>query len=691
MEPATAGLPDIPDGKAFRWAGIVIVLALFGFGMWSVPVAVLGPQQEHIPGDLGDARFNNYVLEHFYRYATGKEHSYWDAPFMYPYKNTIALSDNLLGTAPVYAAIRSAGFSRESAFQLWTVVLFALNFWCCFIALRKWAGVDALAACGAYIFAFGIYNMGQMGHAQVFPKFMVPLAFWFLWRYLDSGVLKWSALALLAVVYQFYCGMYLGFMLIYGLFFLALGHLVFLRRTNWWKQFLTWRYSLTWLLLLACGVVLFLPVGLPYLHMQALVLKTETGVRTFADIAGSLPRPISFFFSHPGAGSWKMFSESGLDVTPSWWDQMLFMGGMPWLSIVVALVLVRAKRISRMLRAILAALLLSFLLSWLFCMDIAGFSLYQWVFALPGFSALRSVDRIINVQVMFFVLLFVFALRPLFTAKRRAWLMALCLPLLVVQDNRWDAAWVKHFEKRDAQELVTEVKRRITREYKGPKAYDAIAYAPFLGIGDPGDAHDRLIKMHLTAMLAAQDLGVPVVNAYTGYYPDKYMGFFDGLDSAMLARWTKAQGVSPDRVQLIDGLVPTIGKTDTVRMRAANGAWVAIDPWGDRMAKADRDSLGPWESFLRLRTGDGRVAFLCPNDSFLCAEVLEQQQLSATAMDLGDYGLFTSEQQTDGSIALKASNGLYVAVDTLTHVLHATSAAIGPNEKFTLYTPPFPQ
>ncbi|MEO8733348.1 MAG: hypothetical protein ABI373_03355, partial [Flavobacteriales bacterium] len=376
MDTATTDLPALPRGKGFRWASIVIVLALFGFGMWSVPIAVLGPQQTVIPGDLGDARFNNYVLEHFYRYATGKEHSYWDAPFMYPYTNTIALSDNLLGTAPIYAAIRSIGFSRESALQLWIVVLFALNFWCCFIALRKWVGVDVLAACGAYIFAFGIYNMSQMGHAQVFPKFMVPLAFWFLWRYLARGGLKWFAFTVLAVVYQFYCGMYLGFMLIYGLFFLAVGHLVFLRNTNWWKQFLTWRYALRWLLVLALGVALFLPVALPYLRMQALVLHTEAGVRTFADISDSLPRPISFFFSHPNALSWRMLSAIGLGVTPSWWDQMLFVGGMPWLAIGVALVLVWIKRIPRAYRAILAALLLSFILSWLFCMDIAGSSLY---------------------------------------------------------------------------------------------------------------------------------------------------------------------------------------------------------------------------------------------------------------------------------------------------------------------------
>jgi hypothetical protein len=520
---------------------------------------------------------------------------------------------------------------------------------------------------------------------------MVPLAFWFLWRYLGSGGLKWFALVVLAVVYQFYCGMYLGFMLVYGLFFLALGHLVFLRHPGWWKRFLWWRYALGWILVLACGAALLAPVALPYQRMQALVLQTETGVRTFADISGSLPRPIAFFLQPSGRGVvadvrgnrigcyTQLVGPDAVCRRPAVAGHCC-RGGAGF---------AQAGYTCAAFHPCHASFLVLFQLAFLH--GHCGVFPLPMVFELPGFSSLRSVDRIINVQVMFFVLLFVFALRPLFAAPRRAWLTALLLPLLVVQDNRWDMASQMRFNKRDAQELVTEVQRRITREYKGSKMYDAIAYTPYFGIAGPGETHDRLIKLHLTAMLAAQDLGIPTVNAYTGYYPDKYMGFFDGLDSAMLMRWTTFYGVPADRVQQIDGLAPSIVKSDTVRLRAESGAWVAIASSGDRTATADRDSLGPWESFLRLRTGDGRVAFFCTNGSFLCAELEEQQQLAATAMDLGDYGLFTSEPQGDGTIALKANNGLYVTVDSVTNTLFATSPVIGPNAKFKLYTPPFPR
>jgi len=117
------------------WRAIIPV-ALFLWGMWSLPYALLNPDHALIPGDLGDARFNNYVLEHFHQYVGGGVESFWDAPFMHPEENVIARSDNLLGTAPIYDAFRRLGWDRENAFQLWILVLFALNYWGAFVALR---------------------------------------------------------------------------------------------------------------------------------------------------------------------------------------------------------------------------------------------------------------------------------------------------------------------------------------------------------------------------------------------------------------------------------------------------------------------------------------------------------------------------------------------------------------------------
>jgi hypothetical protein len=66
-----------------------------------------------IPGDLGDSRFNMYVLEHGYRWLTGLDASFWSAPFFYPFTN-----DSLLEIGPKcevprdYLPVPAKGFSR---------------------------------------------------------------------------------------------------------------------------------------------------------------------------------------------------------------------------------------------------------------------------------------------------------------------------------------------------------------------------------------------------------------------------------------------------------------------------------------------------------------------------------------------------------------------------------------------------
>src|SRR6185295_11716620 len=99
----------ISSGFVKKIPSFTLPLIFLLAGLYFVPIKIFGPGFSKIPGDLGDARFNNYILEHGHKYLTGKVDRYWDAPFMYPYKNVIALSDNLLGTVPVYSAFRMMG------------------------------------------------------------------------------------------------------------------------------------------------------------------------------------------------------------------------------------------------------------------------------------------------------------------------------------------------------------------------------------------------------------------------------------------------------------------------------------------------------------------------------------------------------------------------------------------------------
>src|SRR5690606_15956083 len=107
--------------------------------------------------------------------------------------------------------------------------LFSLNFIFCYWALYKWSGDVIISTVSAYIFAFGIYNIGHFEHIQVFPKFIAPFVVLWFWKYLKEKNIKYLLFTCLGLVFQFYCGMYLGFFLLYGLIFFLISYLLVYR------------------------------------------------------------------------------------------------------------------------------------------------------------------------------------------------------------------------------------------------------------------------------------------------------------------------------------------------------------------------------------------------------------------------------------------------------------------------------
>ena len=56
-------------------AGWVVVVAALLIGFTNYPLRVLGGHLDSLPGDAGDNRLNNYILEHGYRCLTGQSRS----------------------------------------------------------------------------------------------------------------------------------------------------------------------------------------------------------------------------------------------------------------------------------------------------------------------------------------------------------------------------------------------------------------------------------------------------------------------------------------------------------------------------------------------------------------------------------------------------------------------------------------
>ena len=193
--------------QAFPWF-------LFILGLWLIVIKPFGGHFEFVPGDLGDARFNNYILEHFFRWISGSETSYWDAPFFFPYKNITAFSDNLLGSAIFYAGLRRVGLDRESAFQGWYLLSFVFNFPVAAYVLSRYKLHPLAVGLGAFFFTFGLPLLAQESHPQLFYRFGIPLVYYFLWQLFEQPKLSSLAALVFWLVWQFFLSIYLGFFLV---------------------------------------------------------------------------------------------------------------------------------------------------------------------------------------------------------------------------------------------------------------------------------------------------------------------------------------------------------------------------------------------------------------------------------------------------------------------------------------------
>ncbi|MCK5796716.1 MAG: hypothetical protein KAI47_06015, partial [Deltaproteobacteria bacterium] len=164
----------------------------------------------HLAGDAGDTLLNNIFLEHFYRWITGHEPSYWSPRYFYPYPWTLAWSENHLGTAWIYAMGRLFGLSREAAHFGWYLVGFIANYLAAYWVGRRLRLGSLAVAAGAFFFAFGLPLTNQEGHNQLIYRWCVPLAFYAIYSFAKHQKLRDFVSALVFLAIQIYTNLYIG-------------------------------------------------------------------------------------------------------------------------------------------------------------------------------------------------------------------------------------------------------------------------------------------------------------------------------------------------------------------------------------------------------------------------------------------------------------------------------------------------
>lgn len=519
---------ESPDSK--------LSVALAAVAGWAVGLALqfrptLASGFQRVQGDWTDARLNNYILEHGYRWMLGVpgHERFWSPPVFYPATNTAAYSDVLLGVAPLYWPLRVAGLAPDSAFQLWMLALATLNFASAFVLFWRGFRCRPLAsAAGAVVLCFAAMRTSQVMHAQLIAHCYIVLAIFALLRVFEpepelrAGVTivvrrtAWIFALAVACVAQFYSGFYNGWFLCFALLIAALWSLVLPRARR--RLVLTARANARALAIAAVLAALALaPLATHYVGAER-----EVGVRSFAMVEPLLPRVESWAYlgSHSWLYGW-LASNEIFRALPLEHEHRLGIG------VATALLAAFGLWLARRRRSVQWMVLVPLTMAVLATEWPGGFTLWRGVYlVVPGANALRAVSRI-GIAILFPASLGVALLINAISRARR------------VPPSR-AAVQIRRRDQRRRTFAVAAIVAVVVAEQGGdPRSYDKLegrmrVARVAAGIGASCQAFlyttmggdDDPWSYQVDAMWASMERGVPTINGYSGGEPPGW-SFYD--------------------------------------------------------------------------------------------------------------------------------------------------------------------
>ncbi len=508
--------------------------------------------------DPGDTWFNNYLIEHAYRLWMGQLSwdDFWSANFFFPMSNAMAYSDVLISTAPLYAPFRWLGLLPDTAFQMWMIVVMALNYFAAFGFLTKGLRFSKIAATfGAFLFAFGAPRLSQLGHQQLLPHFFTIFGLWML---VDSfrESLKPNAstrfivtrlgLFWLSVVGQFYTGFYLAWMYFTMLEFFVIAALVFSQSRKQVWVFLKAAWLPFILGAISAGLILW-PLMSHYLEVTR-----EVGYRSFEEAKWMIPTLQSWIYQGDRAWIHGWMSQVKLFKIISMGHEH-HMGIGLVSSIAIAWVLFK-KRKDVWVRPMLLAMILFYVL---LTQLPGGYTLWVWGFQyVPGANAVRAISRVCLMYLVPLSIGLAFAtefwVSRLQQRKSIFLSVAILLFFILEQGQTTDA-----YDKAEPRGRVERITQALQTADKNGETSGRCGYFYYSRESPEGKDWWPWVSQ-IATMWAARDLNIPTINGYSGNFPQNWYPhfFYNGMtgeedfkkQQAGLVEWMRFRNLDPAKL-----------------------------------------------------------------------------------------------------------------------------------------------
>jgi hypothetical protein len=198
---------------ALRWREVSGVAALFAIASLVLTLPLAQHPTRTLPSDLLDTLLTTWIISWDADRLRHALHGVWNAPFYFPYPNTLAFSENLFGVAflvaPVYWITSNPVLTYNVAF-LFSFTLAGTGMYLLVRSLT--ASRSAAALAGAY-YAFCPFRMAQaqLAHIQMLSIGWLPIALWALHEYWPSLRRRWLALFAVACCLQVLSNTYVAY------------------------------------------------------------------------------------------------------------------------------------------------------------------------------------------------------------------------------------------------------------------------------------------------------------------------------------------------------------------------------------------------------------------------------------------------------------------------------------------------
>ena len=536
-------------------------------------------------GDVGDARLNMVILEHWWQVLQGTAR-WLSPPFLFPVQGVLGYSDAGFLNALPYSFLRFLGINPFSSYQSVLFASVAVGWIGTVLFLRyclKLRMVPAITGAALFVFPNSMAVTASM-HTQLFTVYYLPYLaigiYLFLKNFAKATFVGAAAGIFVAVMAPaiFYTEYYIGWFLMFFVLLSAGAGCVWSRIRSKDKVVrlsgIPGRENLKILLpYCALSAICFIPFLLTYVPVLI-----QYGSRSYQEISAMLPSFIDYVNVGPnnrvwgktlysvfeGIGSRPMAHELikglpvGLLMTYLGFSAYYFRKTRHYRLAAAQngfyeiIIDGRAADGNEKLAVLAAGLSAVILLAWLLMLKIHGFSLWWLVSKLvPGAGAIRAVYRFQHMLAFPLAMVVAIGLHQVINCtagriqsvvKRGACFAATAVFCLLLLGEQFNTGSLANYSKGQQQAMLAGIS-------PPPPQAKIFAVLP--------DERSRQFpcEAQLDAMLIAQKYNLCTINGYSGQFPPGWDGIFE-VDkpayAASLKRWVQRYKLDTDQLYFLD-------------------------------------------------------------------------------------------------------------------------------------------